>query len=204
MRVFCPDLVYEPDATTEGGCWTGELRPLHSLENLPELLDDIHHHRAVYTAWRGELRHLATCRAEHNHPDWLDRLRTEQLLRPFLIRVYYSGGQNHPQCWVDGINPQNARHLWGDGSLCPFMASEDGWVWTYHTVADFIGHISLWLVSWMIWQQTGIWISGEHESTPGYHLSQIRANAQCWCRSGKKYRKCHMYADQAAFFKLGR
>jgi hypothetical protein len=204
MAVFCPDLVYRPDALTEGGWWTGELRPLRSVENLLELLDDIHHHHPIYTAWRGELRHVAKCKYDHHRHDWMGRVRAEEVLRPFLMRVYYGGGHGHPRCWVDGVNAQNAQHLWDDGSLCPFMASEDAWVWTHHTVADFIGHLSVWLVSWMLWQQAGIWLVGEHASTPGYHLDKIRPNEQCWCRSGKKYRKCHMQTDQITFFKCGR
>lgn len=204
MAVFCPGLVYQPDALTEGGSWTGELRPLCALDGLQELLDDIYHHRAVYTAWQGELRHLADCHADHHRHDWMEKVRPEALLRPFMIRVYYAGGQDHPRCWVEGINGENGRHLWGDGSLCPFMASEDVWTWTRHTVADFIGHVSVWLVSWMSWQQTGVWLAGEHDSTPSYHLSHIRPNGQCWCRSGKKYRKCHMQSDQVAVFRFGR
>lgn len=70
------------------------------------------------------------------------------------------------------------------------------WDWTVDTVADFTGHVSVWLTSWMVFQQTGTWIVGEHGNTAGYHLGVIKPNDRCWCRSGKKYRKCHMQQDQ--------
>jgi hypothetical protein len=48
----------------------------------------------------------------------------------------------------------------------------------------------------MVFQQTGNWIVGEHGNTGGYHLGTIKPNDRCWCRSGKKYRKCHLQQDQ--------
>ena len=204
MAGFCPDLVYQPDAITEGAWWSGEVCPLRTLDKLPELLDDIHHHRAVYTAWRGELRHLPRCDVLHDRHDWMERVRPEELTRSFTIRLYYAGGCEDPRCWAEGIDRANGLHMWDDNSICPFLSSKHAWDWTRDTVADFIGHVSVWLVCWMVFQQTGAWIVGEHGGTPGYHLANIRPNEHCWCRSGKKYRKCHMQGDQAAFFKFRR
>lgn len=204
MATFCRDLTYEPDPSGSGGWWTGEIVPLKSIDRLSELLDDIHHHQAVYTAANAELRHLSGCTAEHCRHEWMDNVRPTELLRPFSIRVGYSGGHEDPRCWVEDINLQNGRHMWSDGSICPFMSSTATWDWLRDTVADFIGHVSVWLVSWMIFQQTAVWIAGEHGNTPGYHASTIKPNDFCWCRSGRKYRKCHMQQDSVLFMKLGK
>lgn len=198
MAVFCPDLAFEAlrPVAGGGGVWRGSIQPIVSLEGLEELLDDIHHNRRVYGAARGELRHLTTCQADHCHHDWMDRIRDLRI--PFTVRVHYSGGRDHPRCWVlsPPIPPENRHHMWADGSICPFLASEDAWVWDRHTVADFIPHVSVWLVTWAVFDQTGAWIVGEHEGTPQYHLEIIKPSHQCWCRSGKKYRRCHLQEDQ--------
>jgi len=126
----------------------------------------------------------------------MERIRPEDLVRTFETRLYYSGGHDDPRCWITGIDLTNGRHMWSDGSICPFLSSKASWDWTVDTVADFVGHVSVWLTSWMIFQQTGTWIVGEHGNTGGYHLGAIKPNERCWCRSGKKYRKCHMPQDQ--------
>lgn len=204
MAVFCPDLAYQSYYESGVGIWTGELSPLRSLDHLDDLLDDIHHNRDLCTAWRGELRHLPGCRASHDRHDWMDRIRAEELLRPFSISIYYAGGAEDPRCRVAGVTRTNGRHVWDDDSICPFLSSKAAWDWTRETVADFVGHVSIWLVTWMVFQQTNVWIVGEHYSTPGYHLSAIRPNDHCWCRSGKKYRKCHLQKDQIDFVRSGR
>ena len=70
MATFCPDLVYEKDASANGGSWTGGITPLKSLDGLPDLLDDIHHGRPLLNAAGGELRHLV-------HADGADHVRDE-------------------------------------------------------------------------------------------------------------------------------
>lgn len=198
MELFCPNLRFSAEKGSGAGWWIGELQPVLTGEPLLRVLDDIHHNTPVETGYRGELRHLGSCSATHHEHEWMQKLDEAEFLRPFPVSVRYTGGHDHPRCWVSGVNPGNAKHLWGDGSLCPFMASEDYWAWHTHTVADFIGHVSIWLVSWITWRRSGVWIVGEHDNTPGYHLSVIDPNDQCWCRSGKKYRKCHMHEDQRA------
>jgi hypothetical protein len=172
------------------------LQPLRTTENPWELLDDIHHNRDVYTAWRGSIRHLESCTATHDQHEWMERVRPEELARTFTVRLEYSGGSEDPRCCVVGIDRTNGRHMWGDGSICPFLSSKRTWDWTRDTVADFVGHVSIFILTWMVFQQTGIWIVGEHGGTPSYHIATIRPNDHCWCRSGKKYRKCHMRLDQ--------
>src|SRR5258708_3111695 len=196
MLAFYPALRYTPEAGGTGGWWSGPLTPVRSAERLLDLLDDIHHHRPVYTVVDAELRHLPACREGHCPHSWMDRIRPEDLVHTFEGRLYYSGGHDDPRCWITGIDQTNGRHMWSDGSICPFISSSATWDWMTDTVADFAGHVSIFLVSWMVFQRTGTWIVGEHGNTATYHLGVIKPNDHCWCRSGKKYRKCHMQQDQ--------
>lgn len=196
MAAFCPALIYAPEPGG-GGSWSGPITPIKSTERLLDLLDDIHHNNPVYMAAGAELRHLAACEKSHcNHP-WMDKVQPQDLVRTFQARLTYSGSHDDPRCWTTGIDLTNGRHMWSDGSICPFMSSSTTWDWMEDTVADFVGHVSVFLVSWMVFQPTGVWIVGEHGNSGTYHASTIRPNDLCWCRSGKKYRKCHMHYDQA-------
>jgi len=196
MAAFCPALRYSPESGGAGGWWSGPLTPVRSAERLLDLLDDIHHHRPVYTVMGAELRHLPSCREGHCPHSWMDRIRPQDLVRTFEARFYYSGGHDDPRCWIAGIDLTNGQHMWSDGSICPFMSASTTWDWMLNTMADFAGHVSVFLVSWMVFQSTSLWIVGEHGNSGTYHLSMIRPNDLCWCRSGKKYRKCHMQHDQ--------
>lgn len=201
MAEFCPALVYVPDPSGVGGLWSGPIAPIRSAERLLDLLDDIHHRNPVYTTQNAELRHLKECQESHCKHPWMDQVRPEELVQQFDVRIYYSGGRDDPRCWIKGIDVTNGRHMWRDGSICPFMSSSAAWDWATDTVADFVGHVSIWLISWLISHRTGVWIVGEHGNTPQYHLGTIKPNNLCWCRSGKKYRKCHMQEDQILTWK---
>lgn len=197
MAAFCPALRYASEPQGAGGWWSGPMTPIKSIERLLDLLDDIHHNNPVYIAPGAELRHLPACHAVHCKHPWMDMVRPEELVQKFEVRIYYSGGHDDPRCLIKGIDSTNCRHMWSDSSICPFMSSSATWDWMLDTVADFAGHVSVFLVSWMVFQRTGVWIVGEHGNSGTYHLSTIRPNDVCWCRSGKKYRKCHMQNDQA-------
>lgn len=200
MAAFCPDLIYAP-ALGGGGSWAGLITPVKSTERLLDLLDDLHHNKPVYMAAGAELRHLPACERSHCVHPWTARVRPEDLLRTFEARITYSGGHDDPRCWISGIDQTNGRHMWNDGSICPFLSSSTTWDWRVDTVADFAGHVSVFLVSWAVFQTTGIWLVGEHQNSGTYHLSILKPSDQCWCRSGKKYRKCHMQFDQALAFR---
>ena len=195
MAAFCPALIYSPEPA--GGSWCGSITPIKATEDLPYLLDDIHHNKPVYMALEAEIRHDPACCKGHCQHLWMEQVRPHSLMRTFDAQVSYSGSRNDPRCWVAGIDRTNCRHMWSDGSICPFLSSSTNWDWMHDTVADFVGHVSVFLIAWMVFQCTGEWIVGEHENSGTYHLSALRPNDRCWCRSGKKYRKCHMQFDQA-------
>ncbi len=180
------------------GVWIGSIQPIQSEHNLLKLLDDLEHDRQVYVMRGGQLLHWSRCMAEHCIHDW-----TERLIDPFTefsIEIRHNGGREHPKCFISNpyIPQEKQRHFWADGSICPFMASEDIWVWNKNTVADFMPHVIVWLARWMVWDQTGHWPGIEHQMSPQYHLANIRPGQQCWCRSGRKYYKCHMNLDRMA------
>lgn len=69
MATFCQALLYTPESGAAGGWWSGSITPIRSAERLLDLLDDIRHHRPIYTLPGGELCHLPTCRERHcTHP----------------------------------------------------------------------------------------------------------------------------------------
>jgi hypothetical protein len=123
MAAFCPALRYAPAPGGAGGWWSGPITPIRSTERVLDLLDDIHHHRPVYTISGGELCHLLSCRESHCRHPWMERIRPEDLVRTFDARLYYSGGHDDPRCWITGIDLTNGRHMWSDGSICPFLSS---------------------------------------------------------------------------------
>jgi len=57
-----------------------------------------------------------------------------------------------------------------DGAICAFLASDRVWIWHKDTVAEYLPHVLIWLVKWIVFDQTGEWIGAEHASTPQYHL----------------------------------
>jgi hypothetical protein len=179
------------------GVWTGRVRPLQSIDGLRLLLDDLAHDRAVF--FRGsELHHLDTCTADHCGHGWPPD--PAQLLREFELKVMWTGDQIVPRAFVlsPPIPPDKRPHMWGDGAVCAFLASDGVWMWHTNTVADFLPHVLIWLVKWMVFDQTALWIGSQHGNTPQYHLERVSAKAPCWCGRGLQYRKCHRPADLIA------
>ena len=199
MSLAYPQLAFGTEAATgiEAGVWRGIVQPVQSLVRLGEILDDIAHERVVRVV-AGEVRHLPECRAEHCHHHWMDRLvfwRTR-----FQIDVRWDGSNADPRCWV--ISPpvwtlDKKKHVWGDGSICPFMSSE-AWDANRDDVVNFMAHAAVWLVKWMLWDQTDVWIGAEHAFSPEHHLASVQPTNRCWCRSGRQYASCHLVSDRAA------
>lgn len=127
MATFCPDLLYTLESLGPGGWWSGPITPIRSTERVLDLLDDIHHNNPVYTVVGTEIRHLPACDASHCRHPWMDKVRPEELVRTFRARIFYSGGHDDPRCWITGIDLTNGRHMWTDGSICPFMSATTAW-----------------------------------------------------------------------------
>jgi len=202
MRRNYPDLAFLPPSTgplgeTSVGIWRGTICPVGpEALSLVELLDDLEHDSPVVVTLGGGLLHLDACCRQHCVHDWMDRV-----VKPFPtfdLEVHYPGGREHPRCFIrkPAIPLTKRLHFWADGSVCPFLASGGAWSWDRHTVSEFMDHVVIWLAKWATWDLTHHWPGRQHTGSPRYHLANIRPSEQCWCRSSRKYHKCHMQADR--------
>jgi SEC-C motif len=198
MAETYPRLTFESDAERDGrpGIWRGWVQPIKAPGMITELLDDLFHDRPVFVVG-DEVKHLPSCTSPHCHHDWM----TEALdmTRRFELLITYDGGAALPRCWVlnPAIPPRKRRHMWNDGAICAFLASDRVWSWNRDTVASLLPHVLIWLLKWTVFDQTGVWIGSEHLSNPLYHLRVVGPWDPCWCGSGSPYRKCHRKEDLA-------
>lgn len=199
MRLGYPQFAFGTEAVAgaEVGVWRGIVQPIQSVERLDDILDDIAHERVVRVV-AGEVRHHTECREEHCRHPWMNRLVVWRIR--FQIEVRWDGSNADPRCWV--ISPpvwtlDKKKHVWGDGSICPFMSS-DAWDSNRDDVVDFMAHAAVWLVKWTPWNQTDVWIGPEHGFSPEHHIASVQPANRCWCRSGREYANCHLVSDRAA------
>ena len=187
-------LVFYPEG--HGGYWVGRVRPIPSDDGLVELLDDLEHDRDVYL--QGDrLSHLAGCERRHCRHAWMNDVQPV-VDREYEIVVVYGGGPALPRCYVtDPVIPlARGGHLWReDGAMCAFLASEMGWDWRRHSVAELVPHFLIWLVRRGVFDETGHWPGSEHEHGPEYHRRVVKSGDQCWCGSGRIYDGCCMRRD---------
>jgi hypothetical protein len=179
------------------GVWAGKVRPLRLTDGVRLLLDDLAHDRAIFC--RGtELHHLDTCAANHCGHGWPPD--PAQLAQEFELKIMWAGNEMLPRAFISSpfIPHDKKMHMWNDGAVCAFLASDRVWTWHTDTVATFLPHVLIWVVKWMVFDQTGIWIGAEHGNTPQYHLEHVHPKAPCWCGKGPQYRKCHRPADLMA------
>ena len=195
MKTEYPDfrLTNEVGELGKIAVWRGLVQPVKQLEPLSCILDDIEAERPVRIVY-GEILHHPACEVAHSTHPLTKRLLYWKI--QFELQVQYDGGPGDPRCWVitPPIPPNQRRHIWPDGSVCPFM-SGDAWDADQNDVVDFMGHVSIWLLKWTAFSQTGIWLGREHQGTPDYHLNVLQPDDPCWCRSGRLYGKCHRRSD---------
>ncbi|MGE0127598.1 MAG: SEC-C domain-containing protein [Blastocatellales bacterium] len=180
----------------KGAVWKGKVQPIQTAESLAELLDDIHCERPVWVLAGGEVRHHHLCNSTHTHHAWVDGLTNPFIV--FDLEARYGGHKQHPKVFVR--NPKmplpKTKHTFGDGSICPYAPWENVWLWERDTAADYLGHACVWLIKWLVWDQTGIWVGPEMSHDKSFLSRTIGRNNQCWCGSGLKYKKCHLIQDQ--------
>jgi len=177
------------------GVWRGKVQPVRRTEDVRLLLDDLAHDRAIYRL-KDELKHLPTCKEVHCTHPWMDNIGSLQV--QFDLKMTYLGNEALPRCYVlsPEIPPEKRKHMWADGAVCAFLASDGTWDHRTSTVADFLPHVLVWLVKWLVFDSTQVWIGAQHFSSPLYHLAFVDRNDPCWCGSGRIYRKCCRIKDQ--------
>ncbi len=198
MRAYYPALHFSIVDTEAGkqAIWRGKVQPIRTADRLEDLLDDIHYERPFYILPGGEVLHHPACRASHIHHGWAEKLTNPHAV--YELEIRYSGGSRHPKAYVhDPILPEKKKkHIFGDGSICPYAPWRQIWQWEHHTVVDYMAHTLGWLIKWTVWDQVGIWIGTEISHDPRWLLHTIGYNKPCWCGSGKKYKKCHRPTDE--------
>lgn len=198
MRSYYPAFSFSvvESATQSQGIWTGKVQPIRTTDKLEELLDDIHHERPFYILPDGDVLHHPRCVASHTHHGWAERLANPHIV--YELEVRYGGGMQHPRAYVLApvFPKEKRRHMFGDGSICPYAPWQQIWRWEEHTVVDYMAHALSWLIKWTVWEQSSIWIGSEMSHDPRSLLRAIGPNKPCWCGSGKKYKKCHRSTDE--------
>jgi hypothetical protein len=198
MRAYYPAFhlrVVETDRRRQA-IWTGRIQPIQTTDRLEELLDDIHNEHNFYVLPGGEVLHHPTCTASHTNHGWAEKLTNPHAV--YELEVRYGGGREHPKVYVrDPVLPKDNRpHTFGDDSICPYAPWQQIWRWEEHTVVDYMIHTLGWLIKWTVWTQAKIWIGPEMSHNSNFLLRTIGPNKQCWCGSGKKYKKCHKRMDE--------
>lgn len=198
MRDYYPAFSLKVMVTEAGdvAVWKGRVRPIQTTDGLEQLLDDIHHERPFYILPGGEVLHHPKCAAAHVDHKWTEKLADPHVV--YELEVRYGGGRRHPRAFVrDPVLPEENRpHTFGDGAICPYAPWQHVWSWEEHTVVDYMGHVLGWLIKWTVWSQTELWIGSEMSHDPRFLLRSVGPNKQCWCGSGKKYKKCCRATDE--------
>jgi hypothetical protein len=198
MKAFYPQfsLSGSPIGTGSMAVWKGLVQPIQTRSNVVELLDDVSHDRPVEIFPGGHVEHLASCRATHAEHEWMEDI-SDTCMR-FKLELKYGGDAAHPQAFVlePSLPRSKWKHLFGDGSICPYPPWERVWSWTHHSVVDFMDHVLVWLIKSIVWLQARVWIGKERRHETEYLLARIDPVAQCWCSSGRQYQDCHRPKDE--------
>ena len=191
-----PTFNFSTTANGEGR-WIGLVQPIQTTSGLLELLDDLDEDRGVLIVGT-EVRHNPQCAHTHRRQIWMEKVQNMTI--SFQLEISYGGGEAFPRAWVKSpvIRPEKRLHMWGDGSICAFLPSRDVWNWSKGTVADLMPDWLVWLVKWMVYNDSGVWIGAQHQFSPSYHLRLLNSKDLCWCGSGRQYRWCHKKEDEVA------
>lgn len=191
-----------PIGTGPIAIWKGWIQPIRNRESLELLLSDLANNHPVRVLHSGEIIHKPDCKNQHESLPWLKKLKKPDAA--YKLKVTYNGGTQHPKAFI--IEPlkhlRELRHIFRDGSICAYPPWEDIWHWQYSTVADFMDHISIWLLKNTVWQQVGLWIGDEMPHNTEFLYNTIKPFEECWCRSGQLYGMCHRESDQNTLSKL--
>jgi hypothetical protein len=177
--------------------WEGWLQPIRTRAGLNSIVSDLDEDCPVMIDRdTTTIGHYAKCGRQHGTHPILKKIKRWDCR--FLVRIEYNGGPAHPAGYLldPVITPATRRHIFGLNRMCAYAPWTDAWRVDLNTVAEFTGHILIWLFKWNIWVETGHWLGSEMDHRPLYLLSTIRRDMQCWCGSGVPYEGCCMPLDQ--------
>ena len=157
----------------------------------------------------GKIRHSLKCHAEHKSDPVLSNLLLEE--SAFLLEVTYSEPPAFPKARC--IDPALSRdtlkghpHFYFPDVICPMFPSDGDWSWSANTAADYLLHVSIWLLKTTVWEQirkergAGHWLGSEVDHSLE-RLLRIPTGRLCSCASGKSYKKCCRPAHLNAYLK---
>lgn len=180
--------------------WEGVLYPLpDDASEIRLIMADVDAHRQVNVRQGGSIVHPEDCDEDHSLVEDLQGLIVTP--RSFYLSATQDTPPSHPR--VRALLPEISQetffghpHLYMSGEICPLFPPDGGWDGNRNTLADYLPHISIWLVKHIVW--VSMRASGRkarfigRDDAPHRDFDRlVRPFGQCWCGSGKAYRHCH-------------
>lgn len=173
--------------------WIGDISPLHPPSDAVGVINALAANEEVEVYLNGRVD------VDPNNPprSMLQPIVDEAMAqRTFSLIARQEGPPRHPRVFVMVPElPQTCPHLFSDRSLCPLLPSTGAWSWNEHSLADYLDHVAIWLVKFIVWDAIrkatgqGIWI-GHEASHDWASLAKTPSSAQCYCGSGLQFREC--------------
>jgi hypothetical protein len=167
-------------------------------DELPLVISDLERDGIVDVEKNGKLRHSQQCHSDHKiHNETLNLKLIDDV---FLIELTYREPPGYPMAkciipnWSKVTLPDHP-HFYNEGFVCPIFPPDGTWQWRKNTAADYLHHVSTWILKTAIWKETkdktgkGIWIGRDAGHTLDY-LLRVNPNEDCPCGSGHRFHKC--------------
>lgn len=180
--------------------WEGLLHPLpDEAREIRLILADLDADRKVNVRQGGSIVHPEDCKEDHSLAEDLQDLIVTP--RVFYLSAAQDRPPSHPR--VRALLPEISErtffghpHLYMSGEICPLFPPDGGWDGIGNTLADYLPHISIWLVKHMVWVSMRALgrkarFIGKDDAPHGDFDRLISRLGQCWCGSGRAYRNCH-------------
>ena len=185
----------KPGDPQAGPCkaWIGDITPLQPPSDAIGVVNALAADMSVMVHQSGRIDVDSEC-----PPGKPSQLGVDEraLRKTFSLVALQDGPPRHPRVSVMIPElPRPCRHTFRDGAVCPLLPSSGAWSWASNSLAEYLNHVSIWLVKFMVWDLTmkatgsGVWIGSEaaHDSVT---LARTPVWAQCHCGSGLSFGRC--------------
>lgn len=189
------DCYPNPEGLQTNACkaWIGDITPLQSPSNAVGVVNALAADMPILVYQNGRVDVDRACPTGSANKLGIDE---SALRRTFSLIARQAGPPRHPRVFV--MIPELPRfcpHTFADEAVCPLLPSSGAWSWPSNSLADYLNHVSIWLVKFMVWDFTkkatgsGIWIGSEapHDRAT---LARTPLWAQCYCGSGLRFGQC--------------